>query len=169
MAENVVACLEKGASLNLSEIENILSRYPREHRFLLPALLDIQKYFRYLPISAMKITAEYLNVPETRVFSVATFYKAFSLTPRGEKTITICSGTACHLRGSAAILRQIEKELGILAGETTEDGLFTLEKVNCLGACALAPVVMIDDRVYGKMTPQKVSAVIREESANDPV
>ncbi len=167
MADNLVACLEEDVSTDTSEIEDILSSYPKEPRFLLPALLDIQKRFRYLPVSAMKRVAEYLCVLETRVFSVATFYKALSLTPKGERTIRVCAGTACHLRGSSSILRQIEKELGILSGDTTEDGMFTLETVNCLGACALAPVMMIDDRVYGKMTPHKVCEVLRKDSCND--
>lgn len=167
MADSLVACLEENVSTEISEIEDILSRYPKEPRFLLPILLDIQERFRYLPVSAMKRVAQYLCVPETRVFSVATFYKTLSLTPKGEKTIRVCAGTACHLRGSSSILRQIEKELGILSGETTEDGMFTLETVNCLGACALAPVMMIDDRVYGKMTPHKVCEVLRKDSCSN--
>ncbi|WP_286934786.1 MULTISPECIES: complex I 24 kDa subunit family protein [Aminobacterium] len=147
----------------------ILSSYPREPRFLLPILQDIQKAFRYLPISAMKKTAAYLNIPESRVYSMGTFYKAFSLTPRGEKTIRICGGTACHLRGGAFILREVEKRLNISVGETTPDRRFTLETVNCLGACALAPVIMVNEKVYGQMTPALVAAMLEEEEMDHEI
>lgn len=168
MADTPVFCLDKDPRAATSIYEDILSSYPKEPRFLLPILLDIQQKYRYLPVETMKEVAEYLDVPETRVFSLATFYKAFSLTPRGEKTIRVCAGTACHLRGGASIQQQIENALGIRCGETTEDGRFTLEKVNCLGACALAPVMMVDDRIYGKVTPRKALEIIGEESADEP-
>lgn len=110
----------------------------------------------------MRSVARYLDVPESRVYSVATFYKALSLVPLGKHIIRVCNGTACHIRGSPEVLRAFEKELGIADGETTEDGLFTIQTVNCLGACALAPVVTIDDQVYGKVRVKDVPAIIRE-------
>lgn len=146
---------------------NILSSYSKESRFLLPILQDIQRTFRYLPVEAMKEVATYLDVPESRVYSVATFYKAFTLSPRGRKTIRVCEGTACHLRGGAFILNTLQKELSISSGETTPDGQFTLETVNCLGACALAPVVMVNEKVYGQMTPNLIPSMIEEEQNND--
>jgi NADH:ubiquinone oxidoreductase subunit E len=111
----------------------------------------------------MKMVAEYLGVPESRVFSVATFYKALSLVPQGKKVIKVCNGTACHLRGAPKLVEALEKELGIKNGETTEDGLFTIQTVNCVGACAMAPVVMVNDRVYGKVTISQIPEIIEEE------
>ncbi len=112
----------------------------------------------------MRAVAAYLDVPESRVYSVATFYKALSLVPLGKNVIKMCDGTACHIRGgSPEILKAFEKELGgISNGETTEDGLFTLQTVNCLGACALAPVVTINDRVFGKVRVKDVPGIIQE-------
>jgi NADH-quinone oxidoreductase E subunit len=144
------------------EIAAILERHPQRPGELLAILLDIQETFRYLPKAALKEVARYLGVPESRVYSVATFYKAFTLKPRGERIIRICLGTACHLRGSPAVLERFAELLGIKPGETTPDGRFTLETVNCLGACALAPVVMIGEETYGQMTPEKVEKLLRE-------
>jgi NADH-quinone oxidoreductase E subunit len=144
------------------EIAAILERHPQRPGELLAILLDIQETFRYLPKAVLKEVARYLGVPESRVYSVATFYKAFTLKPRGERIIRICLGTACHLRGSPAVLERLEEILGIKPGETTPDGRFTLETVNCLGACALAPVVVIGEETYGQMTPEKVEKLLRE-------
>jgi NADH-quinone oxidoreductase subunit E len=144
------------------EIAAILERHPQCPGELLAILLDIQETFRYLPKAALKEVARYLGVPESRVYSVATFYKAFTLKPRGERIIRICLGTACHLRGGPAVLERFAELLGIKPGETTPDGRFTLETVNCLGACALAPVVMIGEETYGQMTPEKVEKLLRE-------
>ncbi|GAB7015490.1 NADH-quinone oxidoreductase subunit NuoE [Methanogenium cariaci] len=113
-------------------------------------------------MDVMRAVAAYLDVPESRVYSVATFYKALSLVPLGKNVIKMCDGTACHIRGSPEILKAFEKELGISNGETTEDGLFTLQTVNCLGACALAPVVTINDRVFGKVRVKDVPGIIQE-------
>lgn len=146
----------------LAEIAAILERHPRRPGELLAILLDLQETYRYLPQAALKEVARYLEVPESRVYSVATFYKALTLKPRGERVIRICLGTACHLRGSPAVLERLEEVLGIKPGETTPDGRFTLETVNCLGACALAPVVVIGEETYGQMTPQKVEKLLEE-------
>jgi len=145
-----------------SEIASVLERHPRRPGELLAILLDLQETYRYLPKAALKEVARYLGVPESRVYSVATFYKALTLKPRGERIIRICLGTACHLRGSPAVLERFEEILGIKPGETTPDGRFTLETVNCLGACALAPVVVIGEETYGQMTPEKVEKLLRE-------
>ena len=144
-------------------ISDILCRYERNPRFLLQVLLDIQEKFRYLPVDAMRSVAEHFEIPESRVFAVATFYKALSLVPKGEKTIKVCQGTACHLRGGTQILNAISERLKIKAGETTKDGIFTLETVNCLGCCAMAPVMMIGDKVYGKLTVADIAGILEAE------
>ncbi|QTX33008.1 NAD(P)H-dependent oxidoreductase subunit E [Aminithiophilus ramosus] len=136
--------------MDTDAVKGILEAYGREERFLLPILQDLQERFRYLPRPALAEVARYLSVSESRVYAVATFYKAFSLTPKGRKSIKVCTGTACHLRGAGALLDALEKELGVAVGGTTADGQFTLETVNCLGACALAPVFTVEDQVYGK-------------------
>jgi NADH-quinone oxidoreductase subunit E len=110
----------------------------------------------------MRFVAKSLNVPESRVYAVATYYRALSLVPQGKHIIKVCNGTACHIRGAPNLLKTFEKELGIKNGETTEDNLFTLQTVNCLGACALAPVVTIDDHVFGKVSIKKVQELIEE-------
>lgn len=144
------------------EIQELMAAYPAQARFLLPILQDIQSSERCLSIDAMKAVAGYLNIPDSRVFAVATFYKSLSLTPKGKTEIKICMGTACHLRGAGEVLSAFEKKLGIKNGETTPDGKFSIETVNCLGACALAPVVMVGEKVLGGITPSGIDEVIGE-------
>lgn len=142
--------------------EEIFRRYPPDQRHLLAILLDIQAECRYLPREALSAVSNYLRIPEARVYAMATFYKALSLKPRGKSSIKVCMGTACHLRGNAEILRAIGEHLGISPGETTPDRAFTLEVVYCLGCCSLAPVMMIDETVYGRLTPKKALSVVEE-------
>lgn len=139
-----------------------MASYPAHPRFLLPILQDIQSRARYLPADAMKAVAKYLGIPDNRVFAVATFYKSLSLTSRGEKQLKICMGTACHLRGAGEVLARFEQKLNVKNGETTPDGKFSIETVNCLGACALAPVVMVDDEAYGTVTAAKIDEIVGE-------
>ena len=113
-------------------------------------------------MDVMRSVAAYLDVPESRVYSVATFYKALSLVPLGKNLIKICNGTACHIRGSPEVLKAFEKELGLKNGETSVDGMFTLQTVNCLGACALAPVVNVNGRIFGKVRVKDVPDIIQE-------
>lgn len=141
-------------------IQELMAVYPAQPRFLLAILQDIQNRERCLSIDAMKAVAKYLDVPDSRVFAVATFYKSLSLTPKGETEIKVCMGTACHLRGAGEILSAFEKKLGIKNGETTPDGKFSIETVNCLGACALAPVAMIGEKVLGGITPSKIDEMV---------
>lgn len=145
---------------NRHAIQELMEAYPAQPCYLLPILQDIQNREKYLPVDAMKAVAEYLGVPDSRVFAVATFYKSLSLTPKGEHEIKICMGTACHLRGAGGMLSALEKRLGIKSGETTADGKFSIESVNCIGACALAPVAMVDDEVIGDLTPAKIDEII---------
>ena len=124
---------------------------------------DTQAQFRYLPAAAIKEIAKFLNIPESSVYGVSTFYAQFKLTPLGKKVIRVCRGTACHVRGSGKVLAEIEKRLGIKAGETTEDMEYSIETVACIGACALAPTMTIDDETYGKMTTKKVAEVLGDK------
>jgi NADH-quinone oxidoreductase subunit E len=149
------------------DLDDLFRSTPRHPRFLLPLLQDIQSRCRYLPRTALRLVADHLGIPESRVYAVATFYKALSLAPRGEKTVKVCLGTACHLRGAGSVLDALSKALAIPPGGTTEDLRFTLETVNCLGACALAPVVTVNDRVYGQMTPGRVAELVEKENRHE--
>ena len=143
-------------------VNNALEQHDRDKALLVDILQDIQAGIGYLPKEALKATAEGLGVPESRVYSVATFFKAFSLVPRGRNLINVCMGTACHVRGADKVLAGIEKQLGIKKGETTKDLRFTLETVNCVGACALGPVVIIGEDYHGEMTPEGIVSVLKE-------
>ena len=128
---------------------------------LVSILEEIQGRYRYLPREAMILVSERLGVPLSQVYSVATFYHAFSLVPRGSHTISVCTGTACHVRGAVQVLGRLETVLGIKPGETTRDRQFTLETVNCLGCCALGPVVVIDGEYEGQMTIKKADRLLK--------
>jgi NADH-quinone oxidoreductase subunit E len=134
--------------VDLTRVQEIIDRNPRMPGSLITVLQDIQKELRYLPRVAMVETATALDVPLSKVYSVATFYNAFSLTPRGENIIRICQGTACHIKGADILLDQLESGLNIKAGETTEDLKYTIEVVNCVGACAMAPVMIVNDKYH---------------------
>ena len=128
---------------------------------LLSVLQNIQTEFGYLPEEKLIETAETLDVPLIDVYGVATFYKSFSLTPRGRHRVKVCLGTACHVRGASRIVEEVERKLAIKPGETSEDGEFSLETVMCLGCCAIGPVVVIDGKYYGQVTPTKVESILR--------
>jgi NADH-quinone oxidoreductase subunit E len=140
-------------------LDSILQRYELRRESLIPVLQDIQDTLHYLPEAFLKEVAKRLSIPLHEVFSVATFYNAFSLKPSG-KHIKVCMGTACHVRGASRVLETIERMLNIKAGDTTQDGEFSLTTVNCLGACALGPIVMIGSEYYGNMTPTGVAELI---------
>jgi NADH-quinone oxidoreductase subunit E len=125
-------------------------------------LQETQEHFRYLPEAAMSEIARFVRVPESTVYGVSTFYALFKLTPAGKHIVRVCRGTACHVRGSLRILEEMEKQLGIKAGETTSDSKYTLETVNCVGACALGPNVIIDGEYFGQMTIEKVKPLIEK-------
>lgn len=129
---------------------------------LIPALQHVQRKAGYLPREAITAVSRYLNVPESRVFGVASFYALFHLEPQGRDRITVCRGTACHIHGSAALLETLEKELGIKAGETTADQRLSLTTVGCLGPCALATPVVVNDRLYGRQTNTSVRLLMKE-------
>ncbi|MGE4277063.1 MAG: NAD(P)H-dependent oxidoreductase subunit E [Lawsonibacter sp.] len=153
--------------ISMEEIEEVLRSYPREQRYSLAIMQDLQHRFNHIPREGMEALAEYLDCPLSMLYSMATFYKALSLKPKGKHIIKLCDGTACHIRGAVSLVGGITRLLGIQAGETTEDGLFSLELVNCLGSCALAPVMVVDETYYGKMTMEKLPTILnsyREEA-----
>lgn len=153
--------LEQNSKDNLSG-QDVIEKYPKEQRFTLAILQDIQRKYKYIPRESLENLAKYLDTPVSRLYSMVTFYKALSLTPKGENIITVCDGTACHVAGSMVVLDELEKALGIKPGETTEDLKFSINTVNCIGACALAPVMMINDKYYGNLTPKMVGEIIDE-------
>ncbi len=148
--------------MDLKRVNEIIDKYQAEKSWLIGIFQDIQAEYRYLPKEAIGLVAGRLNIPVSQAYMVATFYKSFSLVPRGEHEIHVCLGTACHLRGGQRLVENFERNLEVKAGETTKDMKFTLETVNCLGACALAPLVKVDQKNYGKMTADKVSKIIKE-------
>ncbi len=136
-------------------IDDILERYPEKPEFLIFLLQDIQSEYGYISKESMQMVSDYTGVPLTQAYSVATFYQSFRLEPTGEHELRVCLGTACHLKGGQRIVEDLERKLNINCGETTEDMKYTLETVNCVGACALAPIMVINDKVHGKMTVAK--------------
>jgi len=146
------------------KVGRVLEKYQRDKSALIDILHDTQSEIGYLPKKALEEVSQGLGVPLSRVYSVATFFKAFSLKPRGRHLINVCLGTACHVRGADKVLEQMEKELGIKTGANTPDLKFTLETVNCVGACALGPMVIVGEDYHGEMTPEKVSEVLKNYS-----
>ena len=149
------------ASVDLDLTKATLARYPADPRHLVSVLQDLQLAYRYLPPPALELAARALGVPLARVYGVATFYKAFSLTPRGDKIVRVCTGTACHIRGAPLILGELTTRLGLKPGGTTEDLKFSLEAVNCVGACALAPVVVVNETAHGNMTVTRARRLVK--------
>ena len=144
-------------------VEQIIEKYQRKKSALIAILQDIQKEYRYLPEEALEYVSKVMGISPARVYSVATFYENFSLSPKGKYIIRICDGTACHVRKSIPILNALRKELGLSETKhTTDDMLFTVETVSCLGACGLAPVITINDKVYAKMTPESPIKTLEE-------
>lgn len=144
------------------KIQEIVGSYPDNQRFALAIMQDMQRAFKYVPKEGIEALAEYLKCHVSSLYSMVTFYKALSLTPKGEHIIKCCDGTACHIRGSSTLINGIERTLGIKPGETTEDMLFSFETVNCVGTCALAPVIVIDDKYYGGVTLERLQEIVDE-------
>lgn len=146
---------------SIHEIQEVIFKESSDGSSLIAALEDIQERFRYIPPEALLLASERFKVPLSQAFAVATFYNAFSLIPKGKHCLSVCMGTACHVRGSPQLLNCLEINLGIHAGDTTHDRMFTLETVNCLGACALGPIVVSDGNYAGHMTQQKTESLLR--------
>ncbi len=154
------ACAEK-------QLDEIFSRYDSSRSDLIPILQEVQSSFGYLPEEVMAGIAEFLCLPASIIYGVSTFYAQFKFVPMGKTIVKVCRGTACHVRGATQVLREIENGLGIKAEETTEDLEYSLETVACIGACALAPAIVINKDVHGKMTTKKVRGIFGERKDND--
>ena len=153
--------MKTAKTVDTQKAEEIVAGYHGERSSLIAILQDIQEAYRYLPKDVLAYVSKELFIPLTRVYEVATFYKAFSLTPQGEHIVKLCVGTACHVRGAASIVDKLERDLDLKPGETSRDYKFTLETVNCVGACALGPVMVVDGEYHGQMNQKKVDKVIR--------
>ncbi len=147
-------------ALEINKIDPILEKYGSQKSALIQILMDIQAVFKYLPREVLDYVSEKLNVPMSTIYNVATFYKAFSLEPKGEHVCSVCMGTACHVRGAPVILDSISRRLDLPPDKTSADRKWTLETVNCLGSCALGPLVVVDGVYHGKATSAKIGKVI---------
>ena len=147
--------------MSLDKVNEIIDRYGADRTASLAVLQDIQREYNYLPREALELVAERLSVPPGEVYHMATFYRSFTLRPKGEYCIRVCLGTACHIHGGPRILEAFERELGIKVGESTSDAKFSLEATSCLGACAQAPFVMVNEEPYAKMTTDRVGEIIK--------
>lgn len=139
-----------------------MAKYDYQKKALISILQDIQDEYTYLPQEALKIVSRTLGIPLIDIIAVATFYRAFSLKPRGKHMVTVCLGTACHVRGGLKILEEFERKLKVKAGETTQDGQLTLETVACLGCCAIGPVVVVDGDYHAQTTIRKVDSILKK-------
>ncbi|MBN2372250.1 NAD(P)H-dependent oxidoreductase subunit E [bacterium] len=152
----------KEGVIDLKEVDLIIKNHMGGPGSLMHTLQAIQDEYNYLPKEALFRVSEMMETPISRIYNVVTFYKAFSLVPRGRHIISVCLGTACHVRGAAKVVGELERCLKVKSGETTSDNKFTLNTVNCLGACALGPVVVIDGEYFGKVTPDKIDSIIEK-------
>ena len=143
------------------KVDSLIDGYTDKKEQLISLLQDIQAEFNYLPQDVLVKVSQKLDIPLSQVFSIATFFRAFSLKPRGRHLITVCLGTACHIRGGQRLVDKIERDYGIKPGETTEDMRFSLETVNCLGCCALGPVAVVDGKYEGNLSPDKLDRALR--------
>jgi NADH-quinone oxidoreductase subunit E len=143
------------------DIDTILDKYPGEPRYLISLMQDVQALYNYICPEHLNLICDHVGVPRTQAWSVATFYKSFSLEPRGEHEIKVCLGTACHLKGGPRLVESLERDLKVERGGTTPDLRFTLDTVNCVGACALAPVVVVDEEYQPKTSYRKLNKLLK--------
>ena len=144
------------------QLDEVFSQFNRDSSNLIPILQVAQERFGYLPEEVMQGIAKFLRLPASSVYGVTTFYAQFKLTPIGKRVVKICRGTACHVRGANQILQEVEKQLGIKPGETTDDLEYSLETIACFGSCALAPVMVVDKTVHGRMTTKRVGEILAD-------
>ncbi len=149
-------------NVETQKVKEFIEKYNKEKKALIAILQDIQAEFNYLPEPSLITVSEALNIPLIDILGVATFYRSFSLEPRGEHLVTVCMGTACHVRGGLKILEEFERKLNIQPGETTQDGHFSLETVACLGCCAIGPVVVVDDDYHAQTNMRDVNSIIKK-------
>jgi NADH-quinone oxidoreductase subunit E len=153
--------------MDLSSVDLIVDKYQEKRTALISILHDVQDRYKYLPDEALKMVASRLRMDINEIYGVATFYKSFSLIPKGKHSITLCLGTACHVRGGPKVLREVKKQLNIEPGQTTLDKQFSLNVVNCLGVCAIGPVMFLDGKFYGEMNPLKAKRMIEKINKNN--
>jgi NADH-quinone oxidoreductase subunit E len=149
------------------KVKSYITKYNNEKKALISILQEVQEEYNYLPQEVLRIVSKALGIPLIDIIGVATFYRAFSLEPRGKHIITVCLGTACHVRGGPKILEEFERKLNIEAGETSKDMRFTLETVACLGCCAIGPVVVVDGDYYAQTTLRKVDSILKKHISKD--
>lgn len=147
--------------VDLTDTKKIIQRYRDQKGVLIPLLQDIQAVYGYVPVESIELISKELSIYPVKIYGILTFYTQFYLTPRGRHTIKVCQGTACHVMGGKEILDYLSDKLGISEGGTTADGMFSLERVACLGCCGMAPVVVIDNHFYGRSTIQEVDKLLR--------
>lgn len=157
-------CCEKQIPMR-KELDEIIEKYKKTPGALIPVLHEAQDLYGYLPFEVQKIIADGLNIPVAKVYGVVTFYSQFSLNPKGKYRVSVCLGTACYVKGAAEILDKLKERLSIDVGECTDDGLFSLDSCRCIGACSLAPVVTVNDEVYGKLVPADIDGIIDKYEA----
>jgi len=143
-------------------VSEIVTKYQSDPGSVIAILQDVQEELSYLPRAALETVSKDLAIPLSRVLSLATFYRAFSLKPKGRHPVHVCLGTACHVRGAQLVLEKFERELGLKTGETSPDQAFSLDAVRCVGCCGLAPVVMVGEEVHGKISPAKVAGLVKK-------
>jgi len=148
--------------MTIEEVEKIIGKYQGKRTALISILHEVQDRYNHLPEKALRLVASKLKMDLNDIYGVATFYKSLSLVPKGRHSVTVCLGTACHVRGGPKILRELKKELNIEPGQTTADKQFSLNVVNCLGVCAIGPVMFVDGKFYGEMNPLKAKRVIEK-------
>lgn len=153
-------CCEDCTNQQLEQIENVIDLYQAKESNLIQILHSSQQIYGYLPLEVQEFIAQKMNIPVSQVSGVVTFYSFFSTKPRGEHTILVCMGTACYVRGGKKLVEELQKNLSIKIGDTTEDGKFTLEIARCIGACGLAPALMIDNVVYKQVNPNKLKSIL---------
>jgi len=153
--------------MDLKSVDLIVDKYQERRSALISILHDVQDRYKYLPDEALKMVASRLHMDISQIYGVATFYKSFSLVPQGKHSITLCLGTACHVRGGPKILRELKGLLHVEPGQTTADRQFSLSVVNCLGVCAIGPVMMVDQKFYGQMNPLKAKTIVEKMNRNN--
>ena len=162
MEQQVDNLLEEFTLEQIDELNKIIEKYRVEPGGIIPLLEEAQDLLGYLPITIQRQISNKTNIPLSRIYGIVTFYSFFTMTPRGKHTVQVCLGTACYVRGGKKITEIVEGEFGVKSGETTADRIFTYETVRCLGACGLAPVIVVDGEVYGRVKPSKVKEILEQ-------
>ena len=162
-----MALTKEQIAAKTEELENYITEMKDVQGCLIPIMQKAQELFGYLSLETMQLISDRLDVPVSEIYGIATFYALFSLTPKGDNVISVCTGTACYVKGAAAVLDAVKKQLGIEPGETTPDGLFTIDALRCIGACGIAPAVSINGQVYPKVAVSAVPGIVAEYRAKE--